>query len=161
MFLGFVLAVISIQGFLVNAVVSFGIPFLVLGLPIADTAFAILRRLLRGQHPFHADRKHLPSQASRYGTEPETISFSFVCDLRASRNFRGSFAERIYRCHPCIGTFFCCRFYQLMVLKESISMRSRKRKRKNRKKREKMRRSRRAARVFFLPSVCLTVQCMV
>ncbi|WP_066683957.1 MraY family glycosyltransferase [Christensenella intestinihominis] len=60
MFLGFVLSAISIQGFFkVNAVVSFGIPFLVLGLPIVDTAFAILRRLLKGQHPFHADRKHL------------------------------------------------------------------------------------------------------
>lgn len=60
MFLGFVLSVISIQGFFkVNAVVSFGIPFLVLGLPIVDTAFAIIRRLLKRQHPFRADRKHL------------------------------------------------------------------------------------------------------
>ena len=60
MFLGFVLSVISIQGFFkVNAVVSFGIPFLVMGLPIVDTLWAILRRLAKGQHPFHADRKHL------------------------------------------------------------------------------------------------------
>ncbi|MEA5001870.1 MAG: MraY family glycosyltransferase [Christensenella sp.] len=59
-FLGFVLAVISIQGFFkVNAVVSFVIPFLVLGLPIFDTLFAIIRRLFKGQSPFHADRKHL------------------------------------------------------------------------------------------------------
>ncbi len=59
MFLGFVLSVISIQGFFkVNAVVAFIVPFLVLGLPILDTLFAIIRRLLKGQHPFHADRKH-------------------------------------------------------------------------------------------------------
>jgi UDP-GlcNAc:undecaprenyl-phosphate GlcNAc-1-phosphate transferase len=60
LFLGFVLSVISIQGFFkVNAVVSFFIPFLVLGLPIFDTLFAILRRIFTGQSPFHADRKHL------------------------------------------------------------------------------------------------------
>ncbi|MEG2685763.1 MAG: MraY family glycosyltransferase [Christensenellaceae bacterium] len=60
MFLGFVLAVISIQGFFkVNALVSFIVPFLVLGLPILDTVFAILRRLFTGKHPFQPDRKHL------------------------------------------------------------------------------------------------------
>ncbi len=59
LFLGFVLSVISIQGFFkVNAVVSFIIPFMVLALPILDTVFAILRRLLSGKHPFAADRKH-------------------------------------------------------------------------------------------------------
>ncbi|MEG0914748.1 MAG: MraY family glycosyltransferase, partial [Christensenellaceae bacterium] len=57
MFLGFVLAVISIQGFFkVNALVSFIVPFLVLGLPIFDTVFAILRRLFKGKHPFQPDR---------------------------------------------------------------------------------------------------------
>ena len=30
-----------------------------LGLPIFDTLFAIIRRLFKGQSPFHADRKHL------------------------------------------------------------------------------------------------------
>ncbi len=59
MFLGFVLAVISIQGFFkVNAVFAFVAPFLVLGFPILDMMFAVVRRLLKGQHPFHADRKH-------------------------------------------------------------------------------------------------------
>lgn len=58
-FLGFVLAVISIQGFFkVNALVSFAVPFLVLGFPILDTLIAVLRRLSKGQHPFQADRKH-------------------------------------------------------------------------------------------------------
>lgn len=59
MFLGFVLAVISIQGFFkVNAMIAFVAPFLVLGVPILDTLFAFVRRILRGQHPFHADREH-------------------------------------------------------------------------------------------------------
>ena len=59
-FLGFMLAVISIQGvFKVHAVITFVIPFLILGVPIFDTTFAIIRRLLSGRHPFSADREHL------------------------------------------------------------------------------------------------------
>ena len=60
MFLGFVLAIVSIQGvFKVHAVVTFIIPFLILGVPIFDTAFAMIRRILTGRHPFSADRGHL------------------------------------------------------------------------------------------------------
>jgi len=60
MFLGFVLAVVSIQGvFKVHAVVTFVIPFLILGVPIFDTIFAMLRRLLTGRSPFSPDRGHL------------------------------------------------------------------------------------------------------
>ena len=59
-FLGFVLAVISIQGvFKVHAVITFVIPFLILGVPIFDTTFAMIRRILSGRHPFSADRGHL------------------------------------------------------------------------------------------------------
>ncbi len=59
-FLGFILATISIQGmFKTYAILSFAAPFLILGLPIFDTLFAICRRLLRGQSPMHADRGHV------------------------------------------------------------------------------------------------------
>lgn len=59
-FLGFILATMSIQGmFKTYAILSFAAPFLVLGLPIFDTAFAICRRLLNGQSPMHADRGHI------------------------------------------------------------------------------------------------------
>ena len=59
-FLGFVLAVVSIQGvFKVQAVITFIIPFLILGVPIFDTTFAMLRRVLSGRNPFSADRGHL------------------------------------------------------------------------------------------------------
>lgn len=59
LFLGYVLSVISIQGFFkVNAMIAFVAPFLVLGIPILDTLFAIVRRLLNGQHPFTSDRQH-------------------------------------------------------------------------------------------------------
>ena len=59
-FLGFVLATVSIQGlFKSYAIISFAVPFLVLGLPIFDTCFAILRRLARGQSPMAPDRGHI------------------------------------------------------------------------------------------------------
>ena len=60
MFLGYILATMSIQGlFKFYAVVSFVVPFLILGLPIFDTAFAFIRRIAHGQSPMHADRSHI------------------------------------------------------------------------------------------------------
>lgn len=59
-FLGYILACLSIQGlFKLYAVISFAVPFLILGVPIFDICFAILRRLLRGQNPMEADRGHI------------------------------------------------------------------------------------------------------
>ena len=59
-FLGFILATVSIQGlFKYYAVISFLVPFIILGLPIFDTSFAFIRRLLKGQSPMTADRSHV------------------------------------------------------------------------------------------------------
>ncbi|MCL2095337.1 MAG: undecaprenyl/decaprenyl-phosphate alpha-N-acetylglucosaminyl 1-phosphate transferase [Oscillospiraceae bacterium] len=59
-FLGYILAVVSIQGlFKAQAVITFIIPFLILAVPIFDTTFAIIRRVITGRHPFSADRGHL------------------------------------------------------------------------------------------------------
>jgi UDP-GlcNAc:undecaprenyl-phosphate GlcNAc-1-phosphate transferase len=57
-FLGFILACISIQGPF-KMYVAFMVPLLVLGLPIFDTLFAILRRLAKGQGIMTPDRGHL------------------------------------------------------------------------------------------------------
>lgn len=59
-FLGYILATMSIQGlFKFYAIVSFAVPFLILGLPIFDTAFAFIRRIAHGQSPMKADRSHV------------------------------------------------------------------------------------------------------
>lgn len=59
-FLGYVLAVVSIQGlFKYYTLISFVVPFLMLGLPIFDTCFAFIRRISHGQSPMHADRSHI------------------------------------------------------------------------------------------------------
>ncbi len=57
-FLGFILACVSIQGPF-KTYVAFALPFLILGLPIFDTLFAIIRRLIRGQGIMTPDRGHL------------------------------------------------------------------------------------------------------
>ena len=59
-FLGFVLAAISIQGlFKGYAIISLTVPLLILGLPIFDTLFAIIRRMLSGKSMMEAERGHL------------------------------------------------------------------------------------------------------
>lgn len=60
LFLGYTLGVLSIQGcFKLNGIISFWVPILIFALPLADTTFAFLRRILTGKSPFHADRGHL------------------------------------------------------------------------------------------------------
>ena len=59
-FLGYILAVVSIQGlFKYATIISFAVPFLLMGLPIFDTCFAILRRVSHGQSPMAPDRGHI------------------------------------------------------------------------------------------------------
>lgn len=59
-FLGFTLGVISIQGTLKSyTAIAIAIPLLVLGLPLFDTLFAIIRRIGTGKPIMQADRGHL------------------------------------------------------------------------------------------------------
>jgi len=60
MFLGFSLSVISILGvFKTTAVISYWVPFIAFAVPICDTTFAFVRRILKGKSPFSADRGHI------------------------------------------------------------------------------------------------------
>lgn len=58
--LGYMLSLISINGvFKMHTVFSFLIPLSIFGLPIFDTLFAVIRRLIRGKSPFSSDKGHL------------------------------------------------------------------------------------------------------
>ena len=58
-FLGYMLATVSVTGlFKLYAMISFIVPFIILGFPIYDTASAFTRRILKGQNPMKADRSH-------------------------------------------------------------------------------------------------------
>lgn len=60
MFLGFTLAALAITGLAKGAaVISVFIPIVILGIPILDTFFAILRRYLNKQPIFQPDKHHL------------------------------------------------------------------------------------------------------
>lgn len=60
LFLGYTMAIISISGvFKLHTVISFVIPLSIFGLPLFDTAFAFIRRIIHGKSPFAADRGHL------------------------------------------------------------------------------------------------------
>ncbi len=61
-FMGFIIAIITLLEFKGPALISFFVPVTILGIPILDTLFAIIRRLLRGQPPFQADKEHLHHQ---------------------------------------------------------------------------------------------------
>lgn len=61
-FMGFIIAVITLLEFKGPALISFFAPIAILAIPILDTLFAIIRRLLKGQPPFQADKKHLHHQ---------------------------------------------------------------------------------------------------
>ena len=59
-FLGYILATVSVQGmFKLPTIISFVVPFLMLGLPIFDVTFAVIRRISKGQSPMSPDRSHV------------------------------------------------------------------------------------------------------
>ncbi len=80
MFLGYMMATMSIQGlFKLYAVISFAVPFLIFGLVIFDTAFAILRRILTGRSPMQADRGHLHHRLIDMGfSQKQAVAIMYV-----------------------------------------------------------------------------------
>lgn len=79
-FLGYILATVSIMGlFKYYALISFAVPFLVLGLPIFDTAFAMIRRILQGKSPMTADRSHVHHNLMDMGfTQKQTVAILYL-----------------------------------------------------------------------------------
>ncbi len=60
MFIGFILAAISIISFQKSStVITLFIPVIALGVPIIDTLLAIVRRLAKKKHIFQADKEHI------------------------------------------------------------------------------------------------------
>ncbi|NPV44177.1 MAG: undecaprenyl/decaprenyl-phosphate alpha-N-acetylglucosaminyl 1-phosphate transferase [Firmicutes bacterium] len=75
MFLGYVLAAISVMGAIKSATaIALAVPILALGLPIFDTAFAILRRAVNGHPVMKADKDHLHHRLLAIGlTQRQTV----------------------------------------------------------------------------------------
>lgn len=59
LFIGYALALASIQGYRKAALLTFIVPLLVLAVPLLDTLLSIVRRLRMGKGIFDADRMHM------------------------------------------------------------------------------------------------------
>ena len=79
-FLGFMLATLSIQGvFKSYAIISFAVPLLILGLPLFDAVFAMVRRIMKGQSPMQADRGHLHHRLIDMGfSQKQTVFILYI-----------------------------------------------------------------------------------
>ena len=67
MFQGFMISTISLLGFKTVTMTSFFIPLLLLGIPILDTLFAIIRRIIKKQPIYMPDKDHLHHQLLKLG----------------------------------------------------------------------------------------------
>ncbi|AMX82290.1 UDP-phosphate N-acetylglucosaminyl 1-phosphate transferase [Geobacillus subterraneus] len=67
LFLGYMISVLSLLGFKNVTAISFIIPVIILGVPISDTFFAIIRRLLKRQPLSAPDKSHLHHCLLRLG----------------------------------------------------------------------------------------------
>ena len=67
LFQGFMIATISLLGFKTITMTSFFIPVLLLGIPILDTSFAIIRRALKKEPIYKPDKEHLHHQLLKLG----------------------------------------------------------------------------------------------
>ncbi|MGM9943338.1 MAG: glycosyltransferase family 4 protein [Lysinibacillus sp.] len=67
LFLGFMIAVLSLSGFKNVTVLSLIIPIIILGVPISDTFFAIIRRIVNKQPLSAPDKSHLHHCMLRLG----------------------------------------------------------------------------------------------
>ncbi|MHB8072580.1 glycosyltransferase family 4 protein [Desulfosporosinus fructosivorans] len=77
MFLGYIIGGISIMGLLKTAtILGLVFPLLVLGMPVTDLTFAIIRRKLRGQSMATADRGHLHHRLLDAGLSQRTAVLS-------------------------------------------------------------------------------------
>ena len=62
LFMGFIIAVISLLGFKTTVITSIFIPLMILAVPILDTLFAIIRRVVNHRKISEPDKEHLHHQ---------------------------------------------------------------------------------------------------
>ena len=84
LFLGFTLSILSVNGvFKLHAVLSFIVPLIMFALPLFDTLFAIVRRVLAGKSPFAPDRGHIHHRLIDMGfTQKESVRILYaICGI--------------------------------------------------------------------------------
>lgn len=112
-FLGYMLSIICIQGlFKGYVIISFIVPFLILGLPIFDTAYAILRRIKNKKPIMSPDRGHLHHRLIDMGlSQKQTVAIMYVIAMILGLSAvmvvgRGAYTGIILIASAMIFTFF-------------------------------------------------------
>ena len=82
MFLGYIIAVIALLGFKNITLTSFLVPMLLLAIPIIDTLFAILRRLINHKPLGEPDKNHLHHQLLKLRlSQRKTVLIIYLVDI--------------------------------------------------------------------------------
>ena len=82
MFLGYIISVISLLGFKNVTLTSFIVPVLILAIPILDTLFAIIRRVLKGESFAKADKEHFHHQILKMaGNQTKTVLIIYLIQI--------------------------------------------------------------------------------
>ena len=82
LFLGFMISIIALLGYKVTTFTSLIVPIVILAIPIFDTVFAILRRLIKGQNIGVADKEHFHHQLLKMKYSPtKSILIIYVIDI--------------------------------------------------------------------------------
>lgn len=83
MFLGFSLATLSVMGSVkLAAAFALFVPAIILAIPIFDTLFAIIRRMVAGKPIYEGDKKHLHHRLLELGFSPlQTVIFLYIASV--------------------------------------------------------------------------------
>lgn len=84
MFLGFILAAISIEVLFNNRSITAGsvASVLIFGYPIVDATWSIIRRLMKKKSPFHADSSHIHNRLTNLGlSQRKAVFIIYVANL--------------------------------------------------------------------------------
>ncbi|ANZ61572.1 undecaprenyl-phosphate alpha-N-acetylglucosaminyl 1-phosphate transferase [Secundilactobacillus paracollinoides] len=101
LFIGFMISVFSLYGLKNVTFISVIIPVIILGVPITDTVYAILRRMLNRQPISHADKHHLHHRLMQLGlTHRQTVMVIYGIALIFA------FISLLYPISPLWGAIF-------------------------------------------------------
>ncbi len=80
LFVGYNLALLSLEGYRQVTVITFVVPLLALAVPLMDTVVSFFRRARRGTNPFRADRQHIHHRllARRGSPRAAVLQFYFL-----------------------------------------------------------------------------------
>lgn len=100
LFIGFMVAVLSLKGLKNVTFISLLVPIIILGVPITDTVYAMIRRKLNNRPVSQADKHHLHHQLMRMGlTHRQTVLTIYAISLIFS------FISLLFLLSPAWGTW--------------------------------------------------------